>query len=501
MEQHKLTGLRKVETVKKRTKVGLIVATSVVICGAVGVYFYTKSKASDGPKGEAVRVEKPVKGVLVEMVNAPGWVEPRTWVAISARTSARIIDMPYDEGATVTKGDPDAKAPVPPSVLVKLDATDLEAELKSAEARRAAQAAQIEVEKIRLDSQRSQLVATDATLLKAKQDLDRSSELLKSRYVAQSDFDQARTHYDEVKAQRESADQAIKAGEMNLLVFQHNLVAADAEITRARDQLSYTVITSPIDGVVTRRNAKVGELVMTGTMNNPGTVILEVADLSQMLLVVQVDEADIGGIRVGQRANVRIHTYGEKEFHGTVESIALTHDTTNSGAKYFKTKILLDKTDKPIYSGLTADVDILTEKHEDILKVPSQAILSRPVDGLPLSIRDNCPCVDKKKTFATCVYRFCDGKAVVTPVTAGPSDQTHTIVEAGVSPNDLIIVGPYKVLDGLANDQKVQDEREIEKKKDAEKAKAEKGKDKGATVESTGAAIGGTGVDSTGKAE
>ena len=88
---------------------------------------------------------------------------------------------------------------------------------------------------------------------------------------------------------------------MNIEVAQHQLKAADAEIARARDAVSYTTITSPIDGVVTRINAKVGELVVTGTMNNPGTMIMEVADLSQMLLVVQLDEADVGKVKAGRR--------------------------------------------------------------------------------------------------------------------------------------------------------------------------------------------------------
>lgn len=479
---------------KKRTKIGTVVGVVALICATGGFYFYRNGKTSDGPQGDPVRVEKPVKGELVEMVNAPGQVEPRTWVAISAKTMARIMEMPYEEGQAVVKGDSGANPPLPASVLVKLDATDLEAGMKLAEAHRAAQAVQIEVEKSRIESQRSQLAASDAQLVKAQRDLERVRQLVQTKDRSQSDLDDAQTRYDDLKAQKTASEYSLKAAEMNITVMTHNLEAADAEMARAKDALNYTVITSPIDGVVTRRNAKVGELVVTGTMNSPGTVILEVADLSQMLLVVQVDEADIGGIKVGQRANVRIHTYGEQEFHGTVESIALTHDMSQTGAKYFKTKILLDRTDKSIYSGLTADVDILTSKHDGILKVPSQAILARPVDGLPLAIRDKSLCVDKKKTFATVVYRFIDGKAVVTPVTVGPSDATHTIVAAGIGPDDMLIVGPYKVLDGLADEQKVQDEREIEKRKEAEKARSEKG----GVTESTDSTVK-AGVDSTGK--
>ena len=107
-------------------------------------------------------------------------------------------------------------------------------------------------------------------------------------------------------------------------------------------------------------------------------------------------------------------------------------------------------------------MDIETLKHADVLKVPSQAVMDRNLDDLPLDIRENNPYIDKEKTFAIVVYRYIDGKAVVTPVKMGHSDLTHTIIEQGLNENDKIVVGPYKVLDGLKNDQKIQDEREVE---------------------------------------
>jgi HlyD family secretion protein len=231
--------------------------------------------------------------------------------------------------------------------------------------------------------------------------------------------------------------------------------------------------------VVTRINAEVGEVVIYGTMNNPGTVILEVADLSTMLLVAQVDEADVGKLEVGQKAKVFVQTFPDDEFKGVVDTIALTHRISPSTAtKYFRTEILLEGDVKKLFSGLTAHVDIETFKHEDILNVPSQAVLGRAIDDLPLDIRENCPEVDKEKTFTPVVYRYIDGKAVVTPVKIGPSNLTHTIILSGITEDDKIIVGPYKELEGLKHDMKIRDEREIE----AEKKKKKKKKADGAKV-------------------
>jgi HlyD family secretion protein len=456
-----------------------VIVILVVIVGMVaGVGLWAK-RGMVAADLTAVRVEPAARGDLVELVSAPGQVQPRTKVSISARVSARISELPHEEGSRVTKGDSGANPPVPASVLVGLDAKDLEASLKSAEAHRSAEATQIEVARARIAAQEAQTKGSQVSLAEAERDLKRQRDLLASKDVSQAVVDQAQCKVDELKAQLDSAALNLKADQTNLVAMQHNLDAAEAEIARARDALSYTTIASPIDGVVTRLNAKVGELVVTGTMNNPGTVILEVADLSQMLLVVQVDEADIGGVEVGQPAVCRIHAYPDKDFKGVVDSIALTHDFGREGNKYFKTKILLAAEERAIHSGLSADVDIQTQTHTDVLKVPSQAILGRPVDNLPLTIRENNPDIDARKAIATVVYRFINGKAVVTPVTVGASDATHTVIRSGITPEDRVIVGPYKVLESLQHDQKVRDEREVEKKK----ASQEKAKSGGAAAD------------------
>ena len=145
-----------------------------------------------------------------------------------------------------------------------------------------------------------------------------------------------------------------------------------------------------------------------------------------------------------------------------------------SRTKYYRTEILLDPTEEKLYSGLTANVDIETRKHADILKVPTQGVLGREVDSLPLEIREKSAEVDMTKTFATVVYRYVDGKAVVTPVAIGQSDLTHTIIKSGITQNDKIVVGPYKVLEGIKHDQVIQDEREAKTKTKTTGAEREK---------------------------
>lgn len=460
---------------KSRIVVITVIITLVVVFG-VGLLISSKVNASK--KAEVVRIEQARRGELTEFVSAPGEIEPKKKVEISAKVSARIIELPYEEGDVVTGGNLEIVPPVPASVLVRLDAKDLESRLRSAQAGRSAQAAQVEVEKARIASQQAALKGLAASLEEAKRDLRRKKELLESQDISQATFDQAQCKVDELKAQYAAAGHTLESAELNLVVLQHNLEAAEARIAQAREALSYTTITSPIAGVVTRVNAEVGEMVMTGTMNNPGTVILEVADLSQMLVVAQVDEADIGELKVGQQAKVYVQAFADIEFKGVVDSIALTHRLSEKRTKYFRTEILLDNDANVarLYSGLTADVDIQTREHTDIIKVPSQAVVAREADSLPLEIREDCPQLDKNKTHATVVYRYNDGKAVVTPVKIGPSDLTHTMITSGITEEDNIVVGPYKVLDGLKHDQNLRDEREVESEKDSDSNQADANK-------------------------
>jgi HlyD family secretion protein len=457
--------------VKKSHKIIIIVVAALVVVSIIGVIL--KSKSGNSGHSKTVRIENAKRGELTEYVSAPGEIEPKTKVELSAKVSARIVELPFEEGDTVTGGDPKANPPVPPSVLVRLDAKDLESQLLSAEAGYAAQAAQLEVEKARVSSQESNLEGLAAKLNQARRDWERQKGLLESQDISQATFDQTQAVYDELKSQYDSAKYSIEAAKLNLIVLQHNLEAAGARVTQAKEALSYTTITSPIDGVVTRINAEVGEVVIFGTMNNPGTVIMEVADLSTMLVVAQVDESDVGKLEVGQKADVFVDAYPDDKFEGTVDSVALAHIMSNTGTKCYRTEILLKNTEKTLHSGLSAHVDIETRKHTDILKVPTQAVLGQEVENLPLEIRDSLSEEDKGKTYATVVYRYVDGKTVVTPVKIGQSDLTHTIIKSGITEEDRIVVGPFKELQNIGHGQRVQDEREAEAKKKGAKTEAD----------------------------
>jgi len=293
--------------------IGVVALAALGVVSTAGVWLAKGSFGKGGGGGTPVRVEKVTRGDLVEFVSSSGEVEPKTKVSISARVAARIAEIPFREGATVKPGD----------VLVKFDDKELAAALASVKARYAAEEAQIIVSGERIKSQESQLIAQRIQIADAERDLRRQAQLLQTRDVSQSVVDTAQARVDNLKAQIAAAEQSLLADRSGLVVLRHNLDAANAEIQRAEDNLSYATIESPIDGIVTKVEAEVGELALMGTMNNPGTVLLNVADLSKILLVAHIDEASIAQIALGQKAKVRMQAYGEEVFEGVVDKMAL----------------------------------------------------------------------------------------------------------------------------------------------------------------------------------
>ena len=398
----------------------ILLVSVLVIFGTSG--FGMSGLMTFKPPSIEVRLDAVEHGVLQEVVSAPGEVEPDTKVDISAEVSARIEALPLREGDLVAKGD----------LVVKLDDRDLRAALKSAQARR-------DAEFFRLKSEQARLAGPLARLESAKRQLDRQKKLFETGDISRLTLEEAQESVDDLSAQ-------VGAAQHSISVIESSLAAADADISRADEALGRTEIRAPMDGVVTALNAEVGELVMVGTMNNAGTVILTVADLSSMHLDARVSESDISRVLREQKAEIRINAYRDEVFDGDVTRIALQRTMDGSGAGYFMTEVHLNLRGRDISSGLAANVDILVDDHVGLL-VPSQAVLDRAIDDLPESILQSNDLVDRTRSAVSVIYVVVDGKAVCTPVRTGPSSLTETLVLEGVTEGDEIIVGPYKVLE------------------------------------------------------
>lgn len=418
-----------------------------VVLGAGGYFLFTNKSVRKqidqwmpGNKMTEVRLENAAKGELSRTIAAPGQIEPKTSVKISAQVSARIIALPFRENEPVKKGD----------VIVRLDSRDLEALLAATEAN--------------LRGEQARFEGSQAALARALSERDRVKKLNATGDVAVSALEQAESEY--LRAQS------------NLQSSEHAIEAARAQIVRARKDLENTTIISPIDGTITVLDAEVGELVVVGTLNNAGSVIMEIADLGQMVLKARVDESNVLPVKDNQIARVYINAYGERVFKGFVERVELQRKLDRDGTGYFEVwvPIALEQ-GEVLRSGLTANCEIEVETLRDVLVVPSQAVVDRKADELPRAIAEGNPLIKRGDAFARVVYRVVkvegktdrDGKPVMktiaTPVSVGSSDLTRTVVIAGLKEGETIIVGPFKSLQNLKHDQEI-----VEEGKGAEQA-------------------------------
>jgi HlyD family secretion protein len=193
---------------------------------------------------------------------------------------------------------------------------------------------------------------------------------------------------------------------------------------------------------------------------------MEIADLSVMLLKARVDEANISPVKDGQTARVYVNAFRDVTFTGKVENVGLKRQVGTDNTVYFETDILLEVPPGTLLrSGLTANADIEVETFRDVMTVPSQAVLDRAIDELDSKVVEGNPLVDRAKKFTRVVFVMRDGKARAVPVKIGASDLTSTVILAGLKESDEIVIGPFKALIALKDNEAI---------KDMEKAEAER---------------------------
>jgi HlyD family secretion protein len=410
------------------------IALVVVLLAAGGGFYLTKTEGGKAYAGKfkpkekvtEVRLTPVERGDLVRVISAPGTIEPRTKVQISAQVSARVIALPFRTGDDVKKGD----------VVVRLDADDYIAQLQSAQAN--------------LQGEEARLAGLRAEQANTKAELTRIRGLFETKDVSRADLDAAEAAYLRSEA-------GVKSGEFAIEV-------AKANIARAQKNLDLTTILAPMDGTITKLDAEVGEQVL-GTFNNAGSVIMEIADLEHMILKAKIDEVNIVPVRQGQPAVITVTGYRDRTFEGVVDLVGLKKQIEKDGTGYFETEVSIKHTkDDGLRSGLTANVDIQVQTFPAVLKVPSQAVVDRRVDELPKDLVNSSAQVDKNKVFARVVYTIdAEGKAKAVPVAIGTSDLTHTLIVAGAGEGEKVVTGPYRVLVSLKDGQRVGEEGTVPK--------------------------------------
>ncbi len=385
--------------------VGVVV---VAILGAAAALSVTRSRG----QGIEVRTEVVERRDLVEIVTASGNIRARRTVDISSDVSARVAELLIDEGDDVVRGQ----------TLLRLEPDQYRASLSRTEASLA-----------QAEAQRTQ---QEANLIRTRRDLDRFLAL------------RARDSLLVSRQQVDDATTSLAVAEAMLSSAEHGVAQARAQVDEAQDQLAKTIFVAPIDGKVTRLNVEEGETVIIGTMNNPGSLVLQIADLSVIEAVMQVDETDVSAIALGDSAVIRIDAFADREFAGRVTEIGNSAINPPSGqaagqqaAIDFEVVITLEPTDAPIRPDLSATADIVVESRQQALSVPIIAMTVR--EDTTWTGEDSGGDRDAAREIEG-VFLARGGRATFTSVTIGIAGQEYFEVLSGLSEGDTVVAGPYQ---------------------------------------------------------
>ena len=390
------------------TKQRKLIITLAVIGGLVLLVLIAKLGRRDS--GTQVEISKVEARTIRSSILASGELQYKDPVELKPEVIGKISAIPVVEGQRVRKGQ----------VVLRLDPELFQAQVAQQQA--AVQQAEIAIQSQKL------------TVANLEQQYARQQALYKQHLVDANSFDN-------LKNQLDLADTEMQNREQELEI-------AQAELTQSQQNLSKTVIVSPLDGMITSLPVKVGETVITGA-NIAGSTLMDIADPSEVLADVQVDEADIANVKLGEDANIDAVSFPDRTLHGKVQFVASSvTDTSNSTTasasqgRTFEVKIAIgDKDIAVLKPGMSARAEIFTQSTPDTLSVPVQAIL---YEADPSSKR-------LEPTSGAYVFLVEDDKAHKTPVVTGVSSDTYQALTSGVKAGDAVVSGSYQTLHHLAD--------------------------------------------------
>jgi len=394
-----------------------------VVLAALLVGLPLVSKLTGGKDAQEVETQKVELKLIKSSILASGTLAYREQVQLRSEVIGQVIELHVAEADRVKKGD----------LVITLDPKTYQAQVEQAEAR-------VRMQQIAIERQR--------LLIQTLSDrFDRQKAMFDKKLVDEDSY--------------QAIESELSLAKVDLRSLQESLEQARAALNQSEELLGKTRIRSPIDGVVIQIDVKEGETVIAGTTNIPGSTMMVIADPSETLSEVQVDEADIAQVRVGQKADIFAAAYPDTPLSGTVQSIAsVAQQTQGQASLSFLVKILLDEQDElTIRPGMSVRADIYTQSSEEALAVPVQAVLYD--DEIAGEDSDR----DKKET--TYVFVIEDGKAVRKDVKVGISSDSDQEISAGLDEGEKVISGPFRTLRKLADGDPVK-EKEPDKKKEGE---------------------------------
>lgn len=427
------------------TRKNVLIAAGVIALGAavVAANLWFKREKPTTVTTEVIRLRD-----LEAVVSASGKIQPKRSVNISADTVGRVVNLAVNEGERVHKGQ----------FLLQIDPRSLKTRVDSG-------MASLRAAEVTLDQVRQSVETSRAQLELARQNLKRQQDLWSQQLSTREALDKA---VNDVKVAESSLEERQKQANA-----QSSRIAQErAALESAQYDLSKVRIESPIDGIVTRRTIEEGEMVVVGTMNNAGTVLMTLADMSIVQAEVDVDETSIPNVAIGQTAKIAIDAIPERSFKGHVTEIgnspiqATGTQTTGTQATNFKVVVVLDEAVPEVRPGFTCTADITTATRRQVVSVPIPAVAVRELvydaEGQIIKPRRDPrrrrgaeliaelePGQIRKETDGVFVVR--GGHAEFNPIKMGIAGDKYFEVLTGLKSGDQVITGPYNSVRGMAD--------------------------------------------------
>ena len=369
---------------KKSKKKFIITFLCIIIILAIGSYFFY-SKTNNKPVRDSYSIIHLAKGNIRKSVETTGEVQPKLEVEIKCKASGEIVKLPVDISDQVKKGQ----------LLLQLDPEDEETSVKQAEVTLSSSDASYKEAKINLKlaevTLQSEKVRALNTLKfarikekKYKAKYDRMKSLRAKNAITANDYEDAVADYVDVQKSLETAKEDvlnIRALELDIDLKKHDIEIAKAKVDLdaldlklAKQQLAYTTVTAPMDGIVSVKSVQVGQIITSGINDSDGTAVMKLVDMSEMYILACVDESNIGDIKLGQKTNITVDAYPDKKFSGKVVRIATTGVVESDVVRY-EVKIKVDKKNLQLLKPMmTANVEIIIAEKNNIPLLPINAV-------------------------------------------------------------------------------------------------------------------------------
>lgn len=430
---------------KKKKRIGLWVG---VLIGIIILLLLLKSNGCiGGAKGIKVVVDSVSTRDIIQTVEASGKIYPETEVLIKADVSGEIVALPVLEGDSVVKGQ----------LLMKIDPVIYTTEVSQAEA---------QLDKARSGLTNAQQMAAQAKAHydRALADFQRNQKLYQSKVISASEFEQYKSDYEAAKASYEAA-------KANISGSRYSVDAAHAAYSQSKENLNRTIIKAPTSGIISQLLVKNGERVV-GTQQMDGSLLMTIADLGHMEVRVDVSETEISKVNIGDSCIIRADAFRNHTFKGLVTKIAVSSVALNNSPNgstglsgstdevtNYTVHILIlpdsyqdikDKMAKGHYlfkPGMSAGVEIQTQKVSNVLTVPINAVTTRDLSSQD-SVKDTTSIKDAKNDMQTVVflYNSVERKVKTQKVKTGVQDNEYIQILNGLKKGDKVITAPYSAI-------------------------------------------------------